>query len=292
MPSPRDDAPHTLLDVLRRTESWLRGRGVDKPRLEAELLLGHVLGVERLRLYLMFDRPMVDTELEALRPLVKRRGQREPLAYLTGTRGFHSIDLRCRPGVLIPRPDTETLVDAALEWIGLPEGPVYVADVGTGTGAVGLAIAQAQPLVKVYATDLSPVAIALAKENAAALGLQDRFAVLRGSYLDPIPAHRPIDWLVSNPPYIPSRDIPTLQPEVALHEPHLALDGGRDGLDAYHALLPAARARVRLGALFEVGHDQATDVSALMREAGFVDVRTWRDLAGIERVVGGRQPSP
>jgi release factor glutamine methyltransferase len=280
----------TLIDVLRRTEAWLRERGVESPRLDAELLLGHVLGLERIKLYLAHDRPMSEDELERLRPLVKRRGLREPLAYVLGSRGFHRIDLLVRPGVLIPRPDTETLVDAALEWIGTPAETVYVADVGTGTGAVALALASSLPELRVYATDLSPDAVALAKENAARLDLGGRVAVLRGSFLDPIPEQRPIDWVVSNPPYIRTRDIAELAPEVARFEPHLALDGGRDGLDAYHALIPAARRRARKGLLVEVGYDQAADVQQIMRSAGFVSVRTWKDLAGIERVVGGQQP--
>jgi release factor glutamine methyltransferase len=280
----------SLLDVLKRTEAWLRERGVDSPRLDAERLIGHVLGIERLRLYLMFDRPMSDDELAALRPLMRRRGQREPLAYILGSRGFHDIDLIVRPGVLVPRPDTEALVDAALEWFGTSEEPLFVADVGSGSGAVGLAIAHALPSVRVYAIDVSPDALAVTRENVTALGLTDRVGVLRGSMLNPVPTSRAIDWVVSNPPYIASRIIPTLQVEVARYEPRLALDGGRDGLDAYHALIPAARARARKGLLVEVGHDQAVAVSELFSQAGFTDVRTWKDLGGIERVVGGRIP--
>lgn len=281
----------TLLEILQRTERWFRDRGVPTPRLDAELLLAHVLRTERLQLYLMYDRPMTDAELEALRPLVKRRGQREPVAWIVGSKGFHRLDLRVHAGVLVPRPDTEVLVDAALGWIGAPEGPVFVADVGSGSGAVGLAIAASLPTARVYATDVADAALANTRDNVAALGLADRVAVLRGPLLTPIPEARPVDWVVSNPPYIPSDAIDALQPEVSRFEPRLALDGGRDGLAVYRALVPAARARARQGLLVEVGHDQAAAVSALFTDAGFVDVRTWQDFGGHQRVVGGRVPA-
>jgi release factor glutamine methyltransferase len=278
-----------LLDVLQRTERYFREHGVPSPRLDAELLLAHVLGTERLQLYLMYDRPMADDELERLRPLVKQRGaDRVPLAYLTGERGFHRLDLAVRPGVLVPRPDTETLVDAALGWIGLPTAPVYVADVGCGTGAVGLSIAAACPEARVYAIDVSDTAIATTKENVARLGLADRVGVLKGSLLAPVPPARPIDWVVSNPPYIPTREIDGLMPEVARHEPREALDGGRDGLEVYRALIPAAKARARQGVLVEVGAGQAPDVAGLFEKAGFREITRWKDFGGHERVVGGR----
>lgn len=282
----------TLVEVLLRTEGWLRERGITPPRLEAELLIGHALGLSRMQLYLAHDRPMADEELARVRELVRRRGDREPMAYILGSAGFHAIDLHVEPGVLVPRPDTEALVDAALEWLGpAGESPLFVADVGSGTGAVGLAIAQARPDVRLYAIDVSPIALALTRKNVKALGLDARVGVLEGSLLDPVPTGRTIDWVVSNPPYIPSREIDTLMPEVSRWEPRLALDGGPDGLDVYRALVPAARRRARRGLLLEVGHDQSGLVSDLLRKSGFVDVRTWTDLGGHQRVVGGRVPS-
>jgi release factor glutamine methyltransferase len=167
---------------------------------------------------------------------------------------------------------------------------VFVADVGSGSGAVGLAIAHELPSVRLYATDLSPTALEVTRANVAKLQLTDRVAVLQGPFLEPIPASRPIDWVVSNPPYIPTRDIDALQPEVAKWEPRLALDGGRDGLAAYRELIPAARARARKGLLLEVGYDQADEVKGLLTRAGFLDVRAWRDLGGHDRVVGGKIP--
>ncbi len=235
------------------------------------------------------DRPLDDGELGRLRPLVKRRAGREPLAWILGTQPFHAIELRVRPGVLVPRSDTETLVTAALECFAEPaETPLYVADVGSGTGAVGLALATARPDVRLYATDVDPIALAVTRDNVEALGLRDRVAVLGGDLLTPIPAERPIDWVVSNPPYIASGVLPTLEPEVARHEPRRALDGGRDGMDVYRRLIPAAARRARAGLLVEVGHDQSSRVVRLFKDHGLRDVATWRDLAGIERVVGGR----
>lgn len=287
------DSLTTVVEVLKRTEGWLRERGVPTPRLDAEVLLGHVLGVERLQLYLMFDRPLTDDELERLRPLVRRRGQREPVAWIVGHKGFHALDLQVGPGVLVPRPDTETLVEAAAAWIrDVGDDPSFVADVGCGSGAVGLALAAALPQVRVYAIDRMDAPLATTKANVAALGLADRVAVLKGDLLAPVPAHRPIDWVVSNPPYIPSAHIDALEPEVSRHEPREALDGGPDGLDVVRRLVAQARPRARRGLLLEIGHDQADRVAAILQAAGFTDVTTWKDLGGHRRVVGGRCALP
>jgi release factor glutamine methyltransferase len=274
--------------VLTRTERYLRQRGVDSPRLEAELLIGHALGLGRVALYLAHDRPLTESELEALRGLVSRRGRREPIAYILGTRGFHAIDLRVGPGVLVPRPDTETLVDAALAWIPVEADPCYVADVGCGTGAIGLAVATARPGVRLYAIDCSADALRYARENTSQLGLSDRVALMGGDLLDPIPTKRPIDWVLSNPPYLRTSEIDALEPEVATYEPRLALDGGEDGLEVYRRLVPMAAKRARKGVLVEVGQHQAPHVADLFRRAGLGDITTWNDLGGILRVVGGR----
>ena len=273
--------------MLQRTTQRFKERGIPSARLDAELLLAHVLHLDRVALYLNFDRPLTEDELAALRPLVRRRSAREPMAWILGSRDFWKIALRTPPGVLIPRGDTEILVEAALAL--LPEDEErFVADIGSGTGAVGLSLAWARPKLKLYATDLSPEALAATKENAAALGVADRVAVLRGSFLDPIPPHRPIDLVVSNPPYIPTATIDGLAPEIRDHEPRLALDGGPDGLDLYRKLVPAAARRARQAVLVEVGDGQAEAVAALFRAAGLQQVRTHNDLSGTERVVEGR----
>lgn len=276
-----------LLEVLERTDAFLKKKGSASPRLDAELLLGQVLNLSRLDVYMNFERPLTEAELDTLRPLVKQRGDRVPMAYLLGKKEFWSMEFSCAPGVLIPRPDTETLVEAALPFC---QGETFLADVGAGTGCVGLAIAKECPDVKLFATDLAPEALSLVKKNLAALEMTGRVAVLRGNLLEPIPNDRRVDVVVSNPPYIPSAEINGLEPEVSAHEPRLALDGGVDGLDCYRALIPAAFARAQRACLVEVGKGQAADVAALFQEAGFVQIQTHADLAGVERVVSGQKP--
>jgi release factor glutamine methyltransferase len=280
-----------LIDILQRSEAFLRKRGVPQPRLDAEALIGTVLALPRLQLYLQHDRPFDSAEREAVRALVQRRGRREPLAWLTRRAGFHTLELQVDPGVLVPRPDTEALVDAALSWIGPPDEPVYVVDACCGTGCVGLALAAAHPQIRVYATDLSPEAIANTRDNVARLGLKDRVAVLQGDLLRPIPDGRPVDWVVSNPPYIPTDELAALEPEVSRWEPRLALDGGTDGHRTLARLVDQAAMRARRGLLVEIGKGTAARTAELMRRAGLHDVAHWPDLAGVQRVVGGRRPT-
>ncbi len=279
----------TLGEVLAATTEFFKAAGIPSARLDAELILAHVLGMTRVQVYLQFDRPLPESELAVLRPLVKRRGTREPLAWVLGTRDFHAHTFEVRPGTLVPRPDTEILVEQALARIPADADPVYVADVGCGTGCIGLTVAAARPGVRLYAIDLSDEARATTKANVARLGLGERVGVLRGDLLAAVPAGRPVDWVLSNPPYIPSAEIDALAPEVSRHEPRLALDGGPDGLDVYRRLVPQAAARARCGVLLEVGAGQATAVAALCRDAG-LETALHADLAGIERVVVATVP--
>lgn len=278
----------SLVEVLTATTEHFRAQGIPSPRLDAELILAHVLGLDRVKLYVNFDRPLTEPELATLRPLVRRRAAREPVAYVLGSKGFHEHDFVVTPGTLVPRPDTETLVELALAWI--PDGEeVYLADVGCGTGCIGLSVLAARPMAKLYACDLSESALATTKQNAEALGLTSRVGVLRSDLLAGIPPNRRVDWVLSNPPYIPSAEIDALAPEVARHEPRLALDGGTDGLDVYRRLVPQAAARALRGVLLEVGAGQAEAVRAMLAAQG-LSVETRKDLGGIERVIAGRRP--
>jgi release factor glutamine methyltransferase len=242
-----------------------------------------------LQVYLQHDRPVTQAETDTLRSLVRRRGQREPLGWVLGELGFYQIDVRVHAQVLTPRPDTEALVELALSMLP-PAGPdpLFVADIGCGTGIVGLAIATARPDVRVYAVDLAPEALANTRANVARLGLEQRVAVLRGDLLDAVPPNRAIDWVVSNPPYIPTAEIDGLMPEVSKWEPRLALDGGQDGLEVVRRLMAQAT-RARQGLVLEIGSGQAPTVVSLLADAGWRDVVTRRDLAGIERAVGARR---
>ena len=277
----------TLVDVLKRTESFFRTRDIPSPRLDAELILCHHLGLDRVALYLQFDRPLADEDLAPMREHVRRRGEREPLAWILGTKEFWSLELASHSGVLVPRPDSETLVSAAIGWIPETER-CFIADVGAGTGAIGIAIATERPEARLFATDMSDAALACTKANVERHGLTERVAVLRGNLLEPIPTERQIDIVVSNPPYIPTADIDNLPPEIQKHEPRTALDGGTDGLDVYRALIPAAAQRAQVGILVEVGDGQSDDVASLMEDAGLVDIETTPDLTQTPRVVAGR----
>ena len=277
----------TVVDVLKKTEAFFRSKGIPSPRLDAELIVGHHLKMDRVTLYLQFDRPLNEQELGPMRADVKRRADREPVAWIIGSKGFWSLDLASHKDVLVPRPDSETLVTAALEIIPM-DTPCFVADVGSGTGAIGLAIASERPEVKLFATDVSDAALRCTKTNVEALDLSDRVAVLKGSLLEPIPADRDIDVVVSNPPYIPSSDINGLAPEISKHEPRLALDGGQDGLEIYRELIPAAAARASMAVLVEHGDGQDAAIRAMMEAAGLQDIQSHPDLTGVVRVVSGR----
>jgi len=280
-----------ITTVLHRTAKFLADHGVQSSKYEAELLMAHALNMNRMDLYLNFDKPLQESELQQLRPLLKRRANREPMAWILGEWGFHKYDFTVIPGVLCPRPDTETLVEAALSLI--PEEPTgdkpwIVADIGCGSGCIGLTIALERPHVRVFSVDIADEAIACTKANVERHGLQDRVAVLKGRYLDPIPTNRSIDVVVSNPPYIPSADILDLEPEVSIHEPRIALDGGANGLDVYNVLIPMAQARASVGVAVEVGIHQAQSVEAIMTQSGLHSTSIHADLTGVERVVLGK----
>lgn len=277
----------TVLRLLKWTAEYFAGKGIEHGRLDAELLLAATLKLNRVGLYLNYDRPLSAEELTAFRKQVERRARREPLAYILGRCEFWSLPFVVTPAVLVPRPDTEVLVEEALKRLP-PQGRVL--DVGLGSGAIAVAIAHERGDARVEGIDVSPEALAVALENAAANGVAERVAFRQGDLfsLD----GGPYELIISNPPYIAAGEIPTLMPEVRDYEPSLALIAGAAGLDCYRALVPAALMQLVAGGwlLVEVGANQAPAVSALFAAAGFADIVTACDLAGIERVVGGRKP--
>jgi release factor glutamine methyltransferase len=254
----------------------LSAAGVDTPRLDAEVLLAFVLGVDRGALVIDRDLAVEGAAVRRFQDAVRRRAfDREPVAYITGTKGFRRFELAVDPRVLIPRPETETLVEAAIEL--LPEG-ARVVDVGTGSGAIALALRDERPDLEVTGTDVSEEALAVARANAARLGLEVAF-----EHADLLAGVGSFDAVVSNPPYV--EDGAELAPEIVRHEPSLALRAGPDGLDVLRLLVPAAAAMGAAVLAVEVGAGQAEAVEAMARDAGFGRAERRRDLAGIERVV-------
>lgn len=278
----------TILGVLNWTEQRFRERGLASPRLDAQLLLADVLARDRVFLYTHFDQPLGPDELARFRGLIQRRLQGEPVAYLVGKKEFRSLMLDVDARVLVPRPDTETLVDVALGLLPSDGSPPRIVDVGTGSGAIALALKKERPDAELYAIDRSPDAAAVARHNAERLGLA--VAVLEGDLLAPVATQGPFALIVSNPPYIPSGDIAGLAPEVR-KEPLAALDGGGDGLEVIRRLIAEAPPLLSAtGALaLEVGAGQAPAVIARFAADGrYAAATATEDLAGIERVVAAR----
>ena len=272
----------TVRDALDSALIALTAAGCDSPRLDAELLLADAMGVDRAVIVSDPGRGLSPEQARTFQTYAMRRAQREPVAYILGSKGFRTIELLVDRRVLIPRPETEHLVEAALE---LPHG-ARVADVGTGSGAVALALKAERPDLEVIATDASADALAVARLNAERLGLE--VELLEGDLLEPVEG--PLDAVLSNPPYVADDDRHTLAPDITRHEPELALYAGADGLSLIRRLAPqAAASGARLLAL-EVGFGQAAAVAEIVRGAGFADTRELADLAGIDRVVVGERP--
>jgi release factor glutamine methyltransferase len=273
----------SVRDALAGAMTAITAAGCETPRLDAELLLAHVLGVSRERLLTDRDLTVSGPAVRMVQDAVRRRAVlREPVAYITGVRHFRRLELAVDPRVLIPRPETELLVEVALQ--SLPLG-VRVLDVGTGSGAIALALADERHDLTVAGSDLSEDALAVARANAGRLGLSC-VEWLKADLLEGVAD--PFDAIVANLPYVPERDRASLAPEILRHEPARALFAGPDGLDAIRALIAQASVRERIRALLlEVGAGQSQAVAELMRAAGFTDVRAEHDLAGVERVVVG-----
>jgi release factor glutamine methyltransferase len=256
--------------------------GIDTARLDAEVLLAHACGVSRAALIAGLN---VDADAAGeFRRLIARRATRAPLAYIIGRKEFFSLDFEVTPAVLIPRPETETLAAAALEFLAARRDP-RVLDIGTGSGAIAIAIAANAPAAKIIATDISEEALQVARRNAIRHRCADRIDFIAAD-LFPDSASR-FDLIVSNPPYVAEADLETLQPEIRLYEPRVALAFGVDGLDLFRRIATASRSRLNPdgAVMVEIGAGQATEVEALFRRAGFSNIDAIRDLARIDRVI-------
>jgi release factor glutamine methyltransferase len=283
----------TILELLRWTTRYFAERGIETPRLDAECLLAFALGVDRMRLYLDFDKPASPGERDAFREWVRRRAdERVPVAQLLGVKEFWSLPLRVTADVLSPRPDTETLVVAALDRLPERDTDARILEIGTGSGAVALAIARERPRARITATDVSPAALKVAERNARELGLEDRIEFAEGNLFGPVVGRR-FELVVSNPPYLAESERSQLAPELA-HEPEVALFAGPDGLAVLRDLVAGATNFLAPSGGFavELAPDQAPIVAHWLCEAGLGDVVTHRDLAARPRVISARGPRP
>lgn len=277
----------SVLEVLTSTTAYFKDKGVESPRLNIEHLLAHILGKTRMDLYLEFDRPLGDTELNALRELVKRRSHGEPLQHLLGTVEFHGRVFTSDSRALIPRPETEELVALLLK-MELP-ADARCLDVGTGSGIIALTLAAERPEARVQAVDRSPNALTLARENATRLGLNGRVEFLTGDLLAECAG--PYDLIAANLPYIPVGDIAGLSREVQ-YDPMMALDGGRDGLEIVARCVAQAHGKLVPGGrlALEIGHDQAGRVRDLLEKEGFTSIEAIKDHQDFERFVLAVRP--
>ena len=286
-------ATWTVLDVVRWTTARFVERGLATPRLDAELLVADVLSMPRVQLYVQFERVLTPEELAALRALIKRRQAGESVAYLTGRKEFWKLEFAVDARVLVPRPDTETLIEEALARLGQPGEPgaaaPRIADVGTGSGALAITLAKLRPDAAVFASDVSAPALEVARANAERLAAAVTF--VEGDLGAPLAPHAPFSLIVANLPYIPAGELASLPADVRT-EPALALDGGADGLDLVRRLIGEAAALLAPGGALalEIGAGQAEATRALLQAAGLADIQARRDLAGVDRVVSGGKP--
>jgi len=278
----------TLLKLLRWTTNYFTDKGIDNPRLDAELLLAHLIDLDRVGLYMNYDRPLTAAELDKIRPLVQQRGKREPLQYLLGSTEFWSLNFNVSPAVLIPRADTEILVEEAIKRAGTKG---HLLDVGTGSGAIAISLATELPEWQITGLDISTAALEVAAENITKNQIEKQVQLVHGDLAE-LPAEQ-YDLIVSNPPYIAQQEWDNLMPEVRCFEPQLALLAKNDGLECYQQLTRQAKAKLKTNGwlLVEIGYNQAAAVTALFATAGLKDVYMREDYAGQPRVVGGQYKS-
>jgi release factor glutamine methyltransferase len=287
----RKPARWTIEDVLLWTTRHFSKKGIASPRLDAEVLLAHALNVDRLHLYLNLDAPLLPEERDRYRVLVERRARREPVAQIIGQKEFWSIPLRIPSGVLIPRPETELLVEAVLAEIGGLDAPTIL-EIGTGSGAVSIALARENPRARIVATDIDLLALRAAADNARDAGVDSSITFVASDLFSAFRPDTRFDVICSNPPYIPHDVIPSLEPEISRFEPRRALDGGADGLEIVRRILrDAGDFLCQTGALvLEIGDGQAPAVREIFLSVGkFREIRILPDLAGRPRVAKGKR---
>ena len=274
----------TIGEIVKWSEGFFEGRGAETPRLDAEVMLSFLLGVARIYLYVHFDQPLTEGELSRYREMVKRRAAGEPVAYIVGRKEFMGLTFKVTSDVLVPRPDTETLVTAVIERLK-DRGGAKIADIGAGSGAVALSLAEYLPEVFLTAVDISREALKVARENAEKLGFSERVEFREGDLLAPLEGET-FDAIVSNPPYIPRGETESLPSEVKA-EPRLALDGGEDGLDFYRRLLKESGGLLREEGFLavECGDGQSGRILEIAKGGAFSEPKMYRDLAGKERVM-------
>ncbi len=276
----------SLLEIIKKTTDFFAAKNIESARLNTELIVGHALGLKRMELYLQFERLLTEAELEKIRPLVRRRAQREPLQYILGETDFCGLRLKVDHRALIPRPETELLVERVIAACVTP--PATILDLGTGTGAIALALAQQFADARVTAVDRSDDALALAKENGERCGFGDRVRWLKSDWFSAIPAEDKYDLIVSNPPYLTAEETAETAPEVREFEPVSALtSGGADGLDDLRAIFTGAATRLTAGGVLavETGIAQHAALRALAEELGFTRVESQQDLTERDRFV-------
>ena len=284
------NTPWKLLDLLNEASGFFGSRGIENPRLQAELLLAAAVGMKRLDLYLQFEKTVVEDEVARFRGYVRERLAGVPVQYITGTASFRLLELEVSESVLIPRPETEVLVDCALEFLAARENPT-VLDLGCGSGAIAVSIAHEEPSARVTAIDIDRDSLTATRRNATACGVGGRLRIARSDLLSAFAPGGHFQAVVCNPPYIPSAEIEQLDEEVRGFEPRRALDGGHDGLDFYRRLAVSAGSVLAPDGvlLLEVGDGQASEVSGILEESGdFTTVGVRPDLAGTPRVVLAR----